>query len=164
MQVGRIFTAISISSGSSSRQLSTRYTFHAGRNLPGKGLRYLRTLRVRAVVHWSLHQHLLTPFLRRDESTSMVDLPVPDRSQLLYVPFWGWQEPEFLLNSRLINFCCKLDKSSQSILHSLRSAFLPSSLNHHYPYALVYSTRLPASVYGTNKVQTPLLIFPGNLN
>ena len=38
-------------------------------------------------------------------STPMVDLPVPDRFQLLYFPFWGLQEPVFLLNSRLINFC-----------------------------------------------------------
>ena len=29
------------------------------------------------------------------ESATMVDLPVLDRHQLLYVPFWGWQEPVF---------------------------------------------------------------------
>jgi len=39
-------------------------------------------------------------------SPKMVDLPVPDRPQLLYIPYWGLQEPVFLLNSRLINFCC----------------------------------------------------------
>ena len=100
MQVGRIFTAISISSGSSSRQFSTRYTFHAGRNLPGKGLRYLRTLRVRAVVHWSL-RHSLDII-----SAATINLPVPDRHQLLYFSYWDLQEPMFLLNSRLKNFCC----------------------------------------------------------
>ena len=100
MQVGRIFTAISISSGSSSRQFSTRYTIHAGRNLPGKGLRYLRTLRVRAVVHWSLRHNLDII------SATTIDLPVPDRHQLLYFPYSGLQEPMFLLNSRLKNFCC----------------------------------------------------------
>ena len=29
------------------------------------------------------------------ESITVVDLPVLDRHQLLYVPFWGWQEPVF---------------------------------------------------------------------
>ncbi len=29
------------------------------------------------------------------ESASVVDLPVPDRFQLLYFPFWGLQEPVF---------------------------------------------------------------------
>ena len=36
----------------------------------------------------------------------MVNLPAPDRPQLLYFPFSGLQEPMFLLNSRLKNFCC----------------------------------------------------------
>lgn len=29
------------------------------------------------------------------KSIPMVDLPVLDRHRLLYVPFWGWQEPVF---------------------------------------------------------------------
>lgn len=39
-------------------------------------------------------------------SIPMVDLPAPDRPQLLYVPYSGLQEPVFLLNSRLTNFRC----------------------------------------------------------
>src|SRR3989344_911016 len=42
--VGRIFTAISISPGNGSRQLSSRSTFRAGRNLPDKELRYHRLI------------------------------------------------------------------------------------------------------------------------
>ena len=160
MQVGRIFTAISISSGGSSRQLSTRYTFHAGRNLPGKGLRYLRTLRVRAVVHWSLHLEL-TKWIG---SPKAVDLPVLDRSQLLYIPYWGLQEPVFLLNSRLTSFVEGRCNIGQSILYNLRSAFLPNSLNNHYPFALVFSTSPPVSVCGTNYFLTPWFIFPGSLS
>ena len=51
--VGRIFTAISISPGLGLRECSSRYAFPAGRNLPGKGLRYLWTLIVKAAVHRS---------------------------------------------------------------------------------------------------------------
>ena len=129
MQVGRIFTAISISSGSSSRQLSTRYTFHAGRNLPGKGLRYLRTLRVRAVVHWSLRHNLDII------SVATINLPVPDRHQLLYFPYSGLQEPMFLLNSRLKNFCCDLVNEVEHI-EKLTLSFFAEFLELPLPVCL----------------------------
>ncbi len=98
------------------------------------------------------------------ESAAVINLPVPDRPQLLYIPYWGLQEPVFLLNSRLTNFCCVPTYVGKSILHSLRSTFLPSSLNHHYPYALVFSTNLPVSVCGTDDLYTPQFSFPGNLS
>lgn len=41
-----------------------------------------------------------------EQSATILDLPVPDRSQLLYFPFSGLQEPVFLINSRLIDFDC----------------------------------------------------------
>ena len=50
--VGRIFTAISISPSPSLRQRPDRYAFRAGRNLPDKEFRYLRTIIVIAAVHW----------------------------------------------------------------------------------------------------------------
>ena len=46
-----IFTGISISPGPSLRQCPNRYTFRAGRNLPDKEFRYLRTVIVTAAVH-----------------------------------------------------------------------------------------------------------------
>jgi hypothetical protein len=51
LRVGRIFTAISISPGLSLRQCSSCYTVRAGRNLPDKEFRYLRTVIVTAAVH-----------------------------------------------------------------------------------------------------------------
>ena len=48
---GRIFTAISISPGPFLIERSTRDAFRAGRNLPDKELRYLRTVIVTAAVH-----------------------------------------------------------------------------------------------------------------
>ena len=51
LRVVRIFTHTSISPGPSLRQCSTRYAFRAGRNLPDKEFRYLRTVIVTAAVH-----------------------------------------------------------------------------------------------------------------
>src|SRR3981081_2829306 len=42
--VTRVFTGISVSPGPSLRQRPSRYTFRAGRNLPDKEFRYLRTV------------------------------------------------------------------------------------------------------------------------
>ena len=51
LRVRRIFTPISISPGPSLRQCPTRYAIRAGRNLPDKEFRYLRTVIVTAAVH-----------------------------------------------------------------------------------------------------------------
>ena len=51
----RIFTASSISLRQSWRQWRSRYTIHAGRNLPAKEFRYLRTVRVTAAVYLYLN-------------------------------------------------------------------------------------------------------------
>ena len=54
-----IFTGISISPGPSLRQCPSRYTFRAGRNLPDKEFRYLRTVIVTAAVYWGFSSELL---------------------------------------------------------------------------------------------------------
>ncbi len=51
MQVVRIFTDKSISPSPSPRQYPNHYAFRAGRNLPDKEFRYLRTVIVTAAVH-----------------------------------------------------------------------------------------------------------------
>jgi hypothetical protein len=51
LRVTRIFTHNSISPGPSSRQCSDCYAVRAGRNLPDKEFRYLRTVIVTAAVH-----------------------------------------------------------------------------------------------------------------
>ncbi len=50
-RVNRIFTVNSISPDPPSRQCPDRYAFRAGRNLPDKEFRYLRTVIVTAAVH-----------------------------------------------------------------------------------------------------------------
>src|SRR5215470_2294658 len=57
----RIFTGTSISPSPPSRQCSSRYSLRAGRNLPDKEFRYLRTVIVTAAVHRCFSSRLRTP-------------------------------------------------------------------------------------------------------
>jgi hypothetical protein len=51
-RVEGIFTPMSISPSPRSRQRGSRYAIRAGRNLPDKEFRYLRTVIVTAAVYW----------------------------------------------------------------------------------------------------------------
>ena len=51
LRVSGIFTATTISPSSRPRQYPDRYTIRAGRNLPDKEFRYLRTVIVTAAVY-----------------------------------------------------------------------------------------------------------------
>ena len=53
-----IFTHTSISPGPLLRQCPNRYTIRAGRNLPDKEFRYLRTVIVTAAVYWGFNSEL----------------------------------------------------------------------------------------------------------
>ena len=57
-RVHRIFTAISISLSLGWRQPGHHYAIRAGRNLPDKEFRYLRTVIVTAAVYWGFDQEL----------------------------------------------------------------------------------------------------------
>ena len=63
------------------RQFSDRYAIRAGRNLPDKEFRYLRTVIVTAAVHRGFSSKL------RLALTSPFNLPAPGRRQPLYVVF-----------------------------------------------------------------------------
>ena len=54
MRVLGIFTETPISPSPSLRQRPSRYAIRAGRNLPDKEFRYLRTVIVTAAVYWGL--------------------------------------------------------------------------------------------------------------
>ena len=73
----RIFTGTSVSPGPLPRQRPTRYSIRAGRNLPDKEFRYLRTIIVIAAVHQGFGSWLDTTPLNR---------LAPGRSQPPYVP------------------------------------------------------------------------------
>ena len=55
LRVNGIFTATTISPSLSLRQCPDRYTIRAGRNLPDKEFRYLRTVIVTAAIHQGLN-------------------------------------------------------------------------------------------------------------
>ena len=59
LRVSGIFTGITISPRSTLRQCPDRYTIRAGRNLPDKEFRYLRTVIVTADIHWGFGSELL---------------------------------------------------------------------------------------------------------
>ena len=63
-----IFTDITISLSLLSRQWGSRYTIRAGRNLPDKEFRYLRTVIVTAAVYWGFNSELLKPKFNNKES------------------------------------------------------------------------------------------------
>ena len=58
LRVSGIFTGTTISPSSWLRQYPDRYTIRAGRNLPDKEFRYLRTVIVTAAVYWGLASEL----------------------------------------------------------------------------------------------------------
>ena len=57
-RVTGIFTGTTISPGGQLRQCPDRYTIRAGRNLPDKEFRYLRTVIVTAAVYWGFNSEL----------------------------------------------------------------------------------------------------------
>ena len=64
-RVTGIFTGTTISPGELLRQCPDHYAIRAGRNLPDKEFRYLRTVIVTAAVHWGFNSvlaHLLLTF------------------------------------------------------------------------------------------------------
>ncbi len=80
LRVTGIFTDTTISPSSWPRQCPDRCTIRAGRNLPDKEFRYLRTVIVTAAVYWGFNSMLLP-----EGMTSPLNLPAPGRCQALYV-------------------------------------------------------------------------------
>ena len=79
-RVPGIFTESAISLSPWSRQWGNRYAIRAGRNLPDKEFRYLRTVIVTAAVYRGFGSPL-----RSEELTGPLNLPAPGRRQTLYV-------------------------------------------------------------------------------
>ena len=79
-RVEGIFTPNTISLSPWSRQRRCCYAIRAGRNLPDKEFRYLRTVIVTAAVYWGFGSTLRC-------LTYSLNLPAPGRHQTLYVVF-----------------------------------------------------------------------------
>ena len=81
-RVHGIFTVNSISPSPWLRQWGSRYAIRAGRNLPDKEFRYLRTVIVTAAVYWGFGSLLHKP---EGKLTDPLNLPAPGRRQTLYI-------------------------------------------------------------------------------
>ena len=82
LRVSGIFTGATISPRSSLRQRSDRYTIRAGRNLPDKEFRYLRTVIVTADIHRGFSSLLLSS---KEEITDPFDLSALVTCHTLYI-------------------------------------------------------------------------------
>ena len=138
-RVASIFTGTSISPGALPRQRPNHYAFRAGRNLPDKEFRYLRTVIVTAAVYWGFGSKLR--FL-----ISPLNLPAPGRRQPIYFTFRfriGLCFAKQLLGPFL---CGRFWRRPFSLSYG---TILPSSLAMLPPPALGFSPHPPVSVFGT---------------
>lgn len=130
------------------RQRPDRYTIRAGRNLPDKEFRYLRTVIVTAAIHQGLNSMLRTEVL-----TSPFDLLALGRHHTIYCDLMSLHSAVFLINSRLGHFSATGLRSFREGNHIYRFPFsrsygdnLPSSLTRVHSRALEYSSHPPVSV------------------
>ena len=96
-RVTGVFTGTTNSQCPSLRQRPDRCAIRAGRNLPDKEFRYLRTVIVTAAVYRGFNSELRST---EAELTPPLNLPAPGRRQTLYVRLKRLQSPVFLVNSR----------------------------------------------------------------
>ena len=120
------------------RQCPNRYTFRAGRNLPDKEFRYLRTVIVTAAVYWGFSSELRLRY-------PLLNLPAPGRCHPYTSPY-GFAELCFAKQSLGPIHCGFPLKHPFSRSYGV---ILPSSLTRVLSHTLGFSPRLPVSVCGT---------------
>ena len=137
-RVTSIFTGTSISPDALSRQCPNHYAFRAGRNLPDKEFRYLRTVIVTAAVYWGF-----------DSGLSLLLLTFQHRAGVSpYTSPFGFAETCVFDKQSLGLLCCHSSFNEYPFSRSY-GVFLPSSLTTLLPLACGFSPRLPVSVCGT---------------
>src|SRR4029434_9527228 len=144
MRVTGIFTGTTSSLSPSLRQRPDRYAIRAGRNLPDKEFRYLRTVIVTAAVYRGFDSKL-APLLLTFRHWAGVSP---------YTSAFAFAETCVFAKQSPGPFHCGFDRPLQAAAATRpfsRSdgAILPSSLTRVLPIALVFSTRLPVSDCGT---------------
>ena len=133
-----IFTDTTISLSSRLRQRPDHYTIRAGRNLPDKEFRYLRTVIVTAAVYWGFNSELALLLLTFQHRAGV----------RLYTSSFNFAQPCVFVKQLPGPILCASPLSEDPLSRSYRVS-LPSSLTVNHSSALVYSTRLRVSVYGT---------------
>ena len=134
------------------RQCPDRYTIRAGRNLPDKEFRYLRTVIVTAAVYWGFNSELSLLLLTFQHRAGVS--PYTSSFDLAETCVFAKQSPGPILCG--------------SFEHSLFRSYgvnLPSSLTTLLPLALEFSSCPPVSVCGTgtNITYTKLFSPPSKL-
>ncbi len=125
LRVTRIFTGHAISPSPPSRQCSSRYAFRAGRNLPDKGFRYLRTVIVTAAVH-------------RGFSAWLSPIPLTYRHWAGVSPYTS----AFALARTYV-----FDKQSlEPILCGQQRFQVQDFIRHRLPFSRSYGVNLPSSL------------------
>ena len=146
LRVHGIFTATAISPSLWPRQCGDRYAIRAGRNLPDKEFRYLRTVIVTAAVYWDFNQELAPHHLIFQHRAGVT----PYTSTFVFAEccvFIKQLQPPIFCNPfllRLFNFTYRGHTFSRSY-----GINLPSSFSRVLSSALEYSSRAPVSVCGT---------------
>src|ERR1700692_1775834 len=146
--VTRIFTGTSISPSPLSRQCSSRYSFRAGRNLPDKEFRYLRTVIVTAAVHRGFSSWLRSPLPLTFRHWAGVS---PYMSTFVFAEtcVFGKQSLEPIFCDPLV---LSLLQARELLGHPFFQRYgvnLPSSLTEAYSSPGESSPCLPVSVCGT---------------
>ena len=129
----RIFTGTSISPSPLSRQRSSRYSFRAGRNLPDKEFRYLRTVIVTAAVHRGLDSRLRSPLLVTFRHWAGVS---PYTSTFVFAEtcVFGKQSLEPILCHLLTTVCSHTQQLLRSPFFQRYGVNLPSSLTEGHSF------------------------------
>ena len=127
------------------RQCPNHYAFRAGRNLPDKEFRYLRTVIVTAAVYRGFNSSLLLRLA--------LLLTFRHRAGVrLYTSSFNFAQPCVFVKQLPGPILCASPYDEDPLSRSYR-VNLPSSLTVNHSSALVYSTRLRVSVYGTGTLK-----------
>src|SRR4029077_20269412 len=119
-----IFTETTVSPDPSLRQRPSRYAIRAGRNLPDKEFRYLRTVIVTAAVYRGLGSKL------RPKANLSPGPSGPGQASAPIRRLSTSQRPVFLVNSRLGRFTAAPSSSAREGLHSTGAPLLPKLRGH----------------------------------
>ena len=160
MREAGVFTGISTSPSSWLRQRPNRYTIRAGRNLPDKEFRYLRTVIVTAAVYrgFGSKRELFPLTFRHRAGVSP------------YTSSYDFAETCVFSKQSLGPGHCDpnqlIPQGNHQSGHSFSrsyGAILPSSLTRTHSSTLGFSPHLPVSVYGTVSSNSHLEGFLGSL-
>ena len=124
-RVTRIFTGPAISPSPSLRQCPSRYAIRAGRNLPDKGLRYLRTVIVTAAVYRGFGRRLAPPSLT----------------------YQHWAGVSLYTSAFALAQTCVFGKQSLEPVLCGRQRFSRlTRIHHRHPLSRSYGVNLPSSL------------------